>query len=1441
MNDHHPTEKELLQFASGDLESRFEEVAAHLEGCQQCGDVLRKTGAFPKLPAGDERTDVHRPMTEGAGSRVGPYKLLQQLGEGGMGVVYMAEQERPVRRIVALKIIKPGMDSSQVIARFEAERQALAMMDHHNIAKVLDAGTTDTGRPYFAMELVKGVPITQYCDRNKLTPRERLEMFIPVCQAIQHAHQKGIIHRDIKPSNVLVTLYDGKPVPKVIDFGVAKATQQKLTERTMFTGIGQILGTFEYMSPEQAEMNQLDIDTRSDVYSLGVILYELLTGSTPISKEKLRSAGLEEMLRTIRETEPPKPSTRLSESARAEPSVSDVRKTEPAKLSKLIRGDLDWIVMKALEKDRTRRYETANGLAMDVQRFLDDETVEACPPSASYRFRKFARRHKTAFVAGTATATILVLATIMSSISAVRAFRAQQVASANEFKATRAAEEESKARQAEQKQREIAVANAAKANREATKSKEVATFLKDMLEGVGPSVARGRDTQMLQEILNKLVERLDTDLDAYPDVEAELRMTIGRVYQELSQPKTATEMYRQALELRKREFGEEHTLVAESLIGYAKSLRDESKTRELLQQALAMREKLFGPEHLDVAAALDALGGHYHFTGKSVKAENLRRRVLAIRRKWLGENDGNDSSVYSALLSLGVTVEAQGRYEEAAELIEEGRQIAANLRDGSTLLGERSRRRQMQCETILGRIRKKELRYADAEEHFRRAITFYESLKIPDVQHLFAISNLAQLLWEQQRLEEAEHWVRRELELTTHIYNEDSGWRSNSLIGLGLILADQEKWQEAKASLENGLVIREKVLPNGDGHTINALCGLAHIHEAQGSMFDALEAYQQALTVAQDNEYGYPIRGLSVKLADFAREKLANLEAFSRQPVERLTEQIAAQQNGTRDVLFSLANELIEHGRADEAEAVIRKYIAVSNVVEAGHNVRGHIAQCVLGRAFVSQGRYADAEATLLKTYAYLRESRIAVPVYQPTRHLVDLYERRNNTEAVEEWTVRLREDDSRGLGFVSEVLPPYDGIAPTLSCLAISPNVGHHVYASSRNSGTLDVFARDPEKGELKHIQTTEDENALNNISGLQFDRTGKWAACVNNRTVLLFRRNTTDGRLELLCHYRNLKDRTLQKPRHVAFSRDSRFLFVSDDATDVKTNDQGAIVTLKITGEPSLQWQAIHRGRNQCFRDARGLAVHPNGRWLYTSSSESDALTVCAIDADSGNLNVIQVLSREQNGLESLSKPCRVVCSHDGTALYVSGGDGESGAVGVFAIGDHGRLSVVQQLMSATDEIGPLKVSASSSRAYADGIAVSPDGSALYACSRKSGTLARFDRDRDTGKLTFVETVYLGPPDGGPIDLCFSPDSKFLYVAIRNTMKIIVLRTPQYFEDDNKGDVSSKQRLGVDSRARRNLEHLVAIIERRRAGRKRLAASGGFLLPFRPERPDA
>ena len=454
----------LTQACGNDVQLR-QQVEALLQAHEKAGGFLEAPAAA--LPG--KTIVVSMPLTEKPGDRIGHFKLLQQIGEGGCGVVYMAEQEQPIRRRVALKVIKLGMDTKAVIARFEAERQALALMDHPNIAKVLDAGATETGRPYFVMELVRGIKITDYCDQNNLSTDERLDLFVQICHAIQHAHQKGIIHRDIKPSNILVTVHDGKPLPKIIDFGIAKATSgQVLTDKTMFTAFEQFIGTPAYMSPEQAEMSTLDIDTRSDIYALGVLLYELLTGRTPLDQEELVAAGLSEMRRIIREKEPPRPSTRISTlEATDRTTVAKRRHSEPPQLVHLVRGDLDWIVMKCLEKDRTRRYETANGLAHDILCHLNNEPVLARPPSKLYRFEKAFRRHKLGFAAGTAIVAALILGVIGTTLGLIRAEKQTRVAEAERQEQSRLKEIAVKSLDGEKEQRARAEAESQRAEAQA--------------------------------------------------------------------------------------------------------------------------------------------------------------------------------------------------------------------------------------------------------------------------------------------------------------------------------------------------------------------------------------------------------------------------------------------------------------------------------------------------------------------------------------------------------------------------------------------------------------------------------------------------------------------------------------------------------------------------------------------------------------------------------------------------------------------------------------------------------------------------------------------------------------------------------------------------------------------------------------------------------------
>src|SRR5688572_9451793 len=473
-------EQEIFEQAIA-LPSREAREGFLLGACGQDRDLRRSVdellaafddaGELDFLQTGERRPEAQTDpadarLAERPGTVIGRYKLLEKIGEGGCGVVYMAEQDEPVRRRVALKVIKLGMDTKQVIGRFEAERQALAMMDHPNIAKVLDGGATDTGRPFFVMELVRGVRITDYCDQNNLPTNERLELFMQVCQAVQHAHQKGVIHRDIKPSNILVTQHDDVAVPKVIDFGIAKATIGQLTDATLFTAFAQFIGTPAYMSPEQAQMSGLDVDTRADIYSLGVLLYELLTGNTPFDAKELLAAGMDEMRRKIREDEPAKPSTRLSTMQAADlTTIAKHRQADAPKLIHLVHGDLDWIVMKCLEKDRTRRYETASGLAADLKRHLNDEPVVARPPSATYRFQKAFRRNRLVFAAGTAIALALVAGIGVSTWQAAVATRSKNQALRAETQKAEEARIAQAARQQAESQRARAEASELSAQR----------------------------------------------------------------------------------------------------------------------------------------------------------------------------------------------------------------------------------------------------------------------------------------------------------------------------------------------------------------------------------------------------------------------------------------------------------------------------------------------------------------------------------------------------------------------------------------------------------------------------------------------------------------------------------------------------------------------------------------------------------------------------------------------------------------------------------------------------------------------------------------------------------------------------------------------------------------------------------------------------------------
>ncbi len=724
--------RSYLAVACGEDSELRSQVDALLSASEQAGGFLQQ-------PAVDRpQTAAFSPSPEYIGTQIGPYKLLQQIGEGGMGTVYMAEQTEPIQRTVALKIIKIGMDSRQVIARFEAERQALALMDHPNIAKMLEAGATDTGQPYFVMELVKGISITSYCDQHQLSTKQRLNLFLSVCSAVQHAHQKGIIHRDLKPNNVLVADYDDRPVAKIIDFGVAKAVGQPLTERTMFTEFGQVIGTVEYMSPEQAKLNQLDIDTRTDIYSLGVLLYELLAGSTPFEKDRLRSAAFDEMLRIIREEEPVNPSTRLSTSLSL-PSIAANRHLEPKKLTTLVRGDLDWIVMKSLEKDRTRRYETATGLAEDIQRYLIDQPVEARRPTRGYRLKKFVHRNKVVVLAGSAIALALMLGTVVSTWQALRADSEAKIALDQEYIA----------------------------KTQAARSEQVAQFLKDMLQGVEPSVAVGRDTTLLREVLDKSAARISKDLKDQPEVEAELLWVIGNTYRAIGSDAQAKPIHREALTIYKRLQGNESPQIASllnSLAGEVSLPGNNTEAETLERESLTMRRKLLGNEHPQVAESLDflavillrqALDGPDELKQKKLsEAEVLEREALAMRKRLLG---GEHVDVAQSLESLAGILQAQGRLRESETMIRDSLAMRKKLLGSENLPVAASL-------FSLADVLLDQAEFAEAESCFREALAMRRKFcgeEHPDVA--IVLAHLAVLLQQQGRLPEAESMNREAL------------------------------------------------------------------------------------------------------------------------------------------------------------------------------------------------------------------------------------------------------------------------------------------------------------------------------------------------------------------------------------------------------------------------------------------------------------------------------------------------------------------------------------------------------------------------------------------------------------------------------------------------------------------------------------------------------
>ena len=714
----------------------------------------------PASPLSEQSTlDQRAPSSAGT---FGRYRLLQKLGEGGMGEVWLAEQTEPVQRKVALKVIKAGMDSAQVVARFEAERQALALMDHPAIASVYDGGTTPQGRPYFAMEYFRGEPITTYCDRQRLSTTARLELFIRVCEGVQHAHQKGIIHRDLKPSNILVTLQDDHPTPKVIDFGVAKAIARPLTERALYTELGALIGTPEYMSPEQAEMSGLDVDTRTDVYALGVLLYELLTGTLPFDSKELRQGGLGEIQRIIREKEPSRPSTRITPPGLASTAAAQNRQTEPRRLASELRGDLDWITMRALEKDRTRRYQTANALAADVRRHLDDEPVIAGPPSAAYRAGKFVRRHRFG-VAAAATLALLLL-----GFAVTMAVQARRIALERN-----------------------------RANQEAETARQVSSFLVSLFEASKPGT-RSPDSLTARELLDAGAERIDRELGGQPLVRATLQMTIGEAYWSLGIDPKAAGQYAQALELRRQALGRRHPDVGQSLSAVAATTDSPSERERLLREALEMQRALPGVNADDLVWTLIRLSSALSEQGRHAEAETCAREGLRLARS---NHPRPHAIVARAWERLGAALVENGEPGAGTEALQ------AALQTALAIYGPRHRTTWGARERLANaQLAKGE--YAEAEASYREILELQGPVlgaQHPDRGR--TLGNLGAALYLQKKYEEAVAVDREALDVTRRAFGESHPRVAICLSNLGQALDAQGEANEARAALSRAIAI----------------------------------------------------------------------------------------------------------------------------------------------------------------------------------------------------------------------------------------------------------------------------------------------------------------------------------------------------------------------------------------------------------------------------------------------------------------------------------------------------------------------------------------------------------------------------------------------------------------------------------------------------------
>ena len=998
----------LDQVCAGDNALRVH-LEALLSAHERAGHLLDRP-----VPGAPEETGAHIPSENPGTIIAGRYKLLEEIGEGGMGTVWVAEQSQPVKRKVALKLIKAGMDSKSVLARFEAERQALAVMDHPNIAKVLDGGLTETGRPFFVMEYVKGIPITEYCDATRLSIPERLQLFAQVCSAVQHAHQKGIIHRDLKPSNILVAPYDDKPVPKVIDFGLAKAMHQSLTERTLHTAHETVLGTPLYMSPEQAQLNNLDVDTRSDIYSLGVLLYELLTGSTPMEKKRFKEAAWEEMKRLIREEEPPRPSMRLS-SSQALPSLAAGRHSEPARLTKLVRGELDWIVMKALEKDRTRRYETANGFALDIQRYLAGEPVLAAPPSTRYRLSKFARKHGAGLATAAALALLLVAGVAVSSWQAVRATKAEVAARAAAQDALQAQRAEAdraegerlakldavaKKTDAENQQRRAEVgeklagerlvqveAEKKKAEQEKQIAQAVMNFLQnkllaqtdtraqaDALLEAGASSSGAKLNPTIRELLDRAAKELapgniEQSFPKQPLVQAEILGTVGRTYQGIGEYPLALDFLERAAALCRQHLGAEtpETLIATGYL--ATAYRDAGKldlALLLFEETLKLQKAKLGPQHPETLNTMGNLAEAYRNAGKLDLALPLLEETLKLQKAMLGPDH---PLTLNSMNNLALAYHAAGKLEAALPLFEE------TLKLEIAKLG-------------------------------------------PDHPNkLSVMNNLAGACHDAGKLDLALPLFEETLKIRKAILGTEHPKTLTSMNNLAMAYHDAGKLDLALPLFEETLKIRKVKLGTDHPDTLSSMNNLAVGYQAAGKLDLALPLMEESLKLLKAKlGPGHPETLIAMGNLAFAYKDAGKLDlalpilrdvlTLSRKVYPKNGPQLA--QSLARSGLLLLSAKAF-----DEAEPLLRECLAIREKTHADAWTTFN-TKSMLGAALLGQKKHAEAEPLLLAGYEGMKKREKTIPLPSRVRmseaieRLVQLYGAIDRKDEVAKWRAEL-------------------------------------------------------------------------------------------------------------------------------------------------------------------------------------------------------------------------------------------------------------------------------------------------------------------------------------------------------------------------------------------------------------------------------------------------